>query len=195
LACKANPYKPIAVHPDLRETNSCEQNAEARSPASASPKAAAWSGGEEPSGMIHEILSSDVEFAKGMLSSSHSDVEILAYLTSRGIEPAKAANLLDDLRHGRKPSAELAFVLGLGRYPATDRPRSAGAEVPLTLEARRRHPHRRRSHRHYGVPWWFILLALIFIVALGYAFFEMGSDASSESINAVKHELSPPSGK
>jgi Tfp pilus assembly protein PilO len=45
------------------------------------------------------------------------------------------------------------------------------------------------------VLWWFILLAANFIVALGYAFFEMGADASNESVNKVKHKLPPPPGK
>jgi hypothetical protein len=145
--------------------------------------------------MIHEILSSDVEFAKAMLDSSHSDAEILAYLTSRGIEPAKAAGLLDDLRHGRKPSTQLAYVLGAGITPATGGPRPAGANAPPTSETPRRHSHKGRTHQRLGVPWWFILLALIAIVALGYAVFEMGTDASSESVNKVKHELAPPPGK
>ena len=145
--------------------------------------------------MIHEILSSDVEFAKGMLNSSHSDAEILVYLTSRGIEPAKAADLLDDLRHGREPSARLAYVPGVGRSPATGQPRPGGADAPPTSETPRKHSHRGRMHQRQGVPWWFILLALIFIVALGYAFFEMGSAASNESVSKVKHELPPPPGK
>ena len=145
--------------------------------------------------MIREILSSDVEFAQGMLSSSHSDAEILAYLTSRGIEPGKAADLLDDLRHGRKPTTQLAFLPRVGRSSAAGGSRPAVADAPPTSETPRRHSHRRRTHRRQGVPWWFIILAAIFILALGYAFFEMGADDSSESVSAVKHELPPPPGK
>jgi hypothetical protein len=145
--------------------------------------------------MIREILTSDVEFARGMLSSSHSDAEILAYLTSRGIEPVKAANLLDDLRHGREPSTQLAYALGVRITPSTGGPRTAGADALPTSETRRRHAHRRKTHHRPGVPWWFLLLALIFIAALGYAFFEMGADASRESLNKVKHDLPTPPGK
>jgi hypothetical protein len=144
--------------------------------------------------MIREILSSDVEFAKGMLNASHSDAEILAYLTSRGLEPAKAAALLDDLRHGRKPNAQLAFVPGADSSPSTNRPRPAEANAPPTTESPQKHSHRRRYKRN-GVPWWLIILVFIFILALGYAFLEMGSDASSDSANTVKHELPPPPGK
>jgi hypothetical protein len=144
--------------------------------------------------MIREILSSDVEFAKGMLNASHSDAEILAYLTSRGLEPAKAAALLDDLRHGRKPDAQLAFVPCANSSPATNGPRLAAVGASQTPASPRSHSHRRRYKRN-GVPWWLIILVVIFILALGYALFEMGSDISSESADTIKHELPPPPGK
>jgi hypothetical protein len=141
--------------------------------------------------MIHEILSSDVEFAKGMLNSSHSDAEILAYLTLRGLEPAKAAELLDDLRHGRTPNAQSAFLPGVRGSPATNQPRPAAPYAPLVPEAPRKHSHKGRTHQQHGVPWWFILLAVIFILALGYTFFEMGPDDSSDAVSKTKHELPP----
>jgi hypothetical protein len=144
--------------------------------------------------MIREILTSDVEFAQGMLNASHSDAEILAWLRSRGVEPAKAADLLDDLRHGRKPNVHPAYVLGAGISPTANRPRPAGTDAPPAAESSRRHYHRGMSKRK-GLPWWFILLLAIFILALGYALFEMGSDVSSESADTVKHELPPPPGK
>jgi hypothetical protein len=141
--------------------------------------------------MIREILSSDVEFAQGMLNSSHSDAEILAYLTLRGVDPAKAAELLDDLRHGRKPNAQFAYVLGVGRSPATGRTRPAAPDAPPASATPRRHSHTGKSHQQHGVPWWFILLAVIFILALGYTFFEMGADDSSDAVSKTKHELPP----
>lgn len=144
--------------------------------------------------MIREILSSDVEFAQGLLSSSRSDAEILDYLTLRGIEPAKAADLLDDLRHGRKPSAQLAFLPGARGSFSTSQPRPARADAPPTPETPHKHTHR-GSHQRKGVPWWFILLVVLFILALGYAFVEMGSDAAKESVGKAKHELPPPPGK
>ena len=164
-------------------------------PPTASPKTAGKQGGREPSGMIHEILSSDVEFAKGMLGSSHSDAEILAYLASRGIDPAKAVELLDQLRHGRKPDTPPAFVPGGAGHPATESGRAAGADAFPASGSRRKHSHGRRRYKQPSMPWWFILLAAIFILALAYAFFEMGSDVSKESVDKVKHELPPPPGK
>ena len=144
--------------------------------------------------MIRELLSSDVEFAQGMLNSSHSDAEILASLTLRGIEPAKAAELLDELRHGRKPSVLLAFLPGVEGSPQAGGPRPGGADAPPTPEPPHKHAHR-GSHQRNGVSWWFIFLMVLFILALGYAYVEMGSDASKESVGKAKHELPPPPGK
>jgi hypothetical protein len=192
---KANPYKSISVYSDLSETKALEDDIENRRPANASPKTAGIQGGQEPSGMIHEILSSDVEFAKGMLDSSHSDAEILGYLASRGIDPAKAVELLDNLRHGRKPNTPMAFVPASTSQPATESGRAAGTDALAESESRRRHSHGRRRHRQPHRPWWFILVAAIFILALAYAFFEAGTEASKDSVNKVKHELPPPPGK
>jgi hypothetical protein len=145
--------------------------------------------------MIHEILSSDVEFAKGMLDASHSDAEILGYLASRGIDPAKAAELLDDLRHGRKPNTPMTLVPHAPGPTAAERGGPVGADAFPGSESRRRHSHGRRRYKQPRMPWWVILLAAIFILALAYAFFEAGSEASKESVSKVKHELPPPPGK
>lgn len=145
--------------------------------------------------MIHEILSSDVELAKGMLESSHSDAEILGYLASRGIDPAKAIELLDNLRHGKKPDTPMVFVPGGARHPATESGRALVADASPAAESRRRHSHSRRRYKQPRMPWWLILLAATFILALAYAFFVGGSDAAKESVDTVKHELPPAPGK
>jgi hypothetical protein len=145
--------------------------------------------------MMHEILASDVEFAKGMLDSSHSDAEVLGYLASRGIDPAKAVELLDNLRHGRKPDTPMAFVPGSAGQPATESGRAAGKAALPTSESRRRHSRGLRRYRQPRMPWWFILVVAVFILALAYAYFEMGTEASKESRSKVKHELPPPPGK
>jgi hypothetical protein len=179
----------------LQRIKALEEDVENHRPASASRKTAGKRGGQEPSGMIHEILSSDVELAKGMLESSHSDTEILGYLASRGIDPAKAIELLDDLRHGKKPHTPMAFVPGSAEPPATESRRAAVADASPASESRRRHSHGRRTYKQPRMPWWFILMAAVFILALAYAYFEMGVDASKDSVSKVKHELPPPPGK
>jgi hypothetical protein len=134
--------------------------------------------------MIHEILPSDVEFARGMLDSARSDAEILSFLASRGIEPAKAAELLDDLRHGRTPDVPVAFMLGQRHEPAD--------AVRSPLPAAQPHRAHGRKHRHRSFPWWFVLLLGIFLLALGYAFFEAGSGVVGERLDQDKHEIPPP---
>lgn len=53
--------------------------------------------------MIHEILQSDVEVARRLISSGHPDPEIVVALTARGIEPAKA-DMNCRLRLANRPS-------------------------------------------------------------------------------------------
>jgi len=141
--------------------------------------------------MIREILSSDVEFAQGMLEASHSDAEILASLAARGLEPAKAAGLLDDLRHGRKPRAQLAFVPGPVIPRAAKGLEPAGASAIRSPEPSRKRLHRKK-HRRKGIPWGFILVALIFIGALGYTLIQLQAYLSRESADKIRHELPAP---
>jgi hypothetical protein len=129
--------------------------------------------------MIHEVLPSDVEFAKKLLNHSNTDGEILECLHARGIEPAKAAQLVDDLRHGREPNIEQEFALGSTAgapargaiRPTKDLPRAADTPQP---------PSRNKKPKRSGVAWWFILVLVAFLWALWYAFFKMGTDTSKE---------------
>jgi hypothetical protein len=144
--------------------------------------------------MIHEILSSDVDLVKGMINSAHSDAEILAQLSSRGIDRSKAAVLLDDLRHGRKPSVGMPFV-PVAEHPRTTRPPQRPSEQKPQKPDSPPVRSNRRTHRRQGTPWWFLLLVLIFIMAIWYAFFHEGSNSSRDLINSSKHEIPPPPGK
>jgi hypothetical protein len=144
--------------------------------------------------MIHEIVSSDVDFARGMMDSGRSDTEILAYLASRGLEPAKAAELMDDLRHGRTPSAKLPFEL---RPPGH---RAVGGRGTARGEAHpAQHAYRNLSgswkRKLSAIPWWFVVLVGIALFALGYVLLEAGSRLSREGIDKDKHELPPAADK
>ena len=120
--------------------------------------------------MIHEILPSDVEAARAMLTSNHSDAEILAFLATRGIDPAKAGGLVDDLRHGRHPIAQLPFGPGESRPGATARAKAGAGDLPPRPDSPQTPPHRR--HRRARGSWWFVVLAIIFLLALAYILFE-----------------------
>ena len=143
--------------------------------------------------MIREVLPSDVEFARGMMGGHHSDAEILAILHSRGVEPGKAAQLLDDLQHGRKPETHLPYsAASLSAGPQTHH-RTGAAVVHTPASSKSHHPH--RSRRGSGPSWWFLLLVVIFVWAIGYAFLHLGSDASQDVIQKVRHEVPPPPNK
>jgi hypothetical protein len=140
--------------------------------------------------MIHEIVSSDVEFARGMMDSGHPDTELLAYLATRGLDPAKAAQLVDDLRHGRESSAQLPYEL----RPAS--PSAIGSrETPRGAAQPAPHPHRKRSgsrkHTLSAIPWWFVILVGCALLALGYVLVQTGDGLATEGVNKDKHELPP----
>jgi hypothetical protein len=141
--------------------------------------------------MIHEILTSDIGFAQGMMDSGHPDAEILEYLASRSLDPAKAAQLVDDLRHGRKPKAQLpSELLPVGRSVVG----GLGTTKGEVQSAQHSHHQRSGSRRHKGsgIPWWFVILFLIAVLAFGYVFLEAGSGVATDGANIQKHELPPP---
>ena len=138
--------------------------------------------------MIHEILPSDVELARGMLDASHSDAEILANLASRGIEPAKAAELVDDLRHGRTPRTECPYQLAATGRRQKPRPEATDPQVPQKPDSPHGRSHR-KPHKRSAIPWWFAVLALIFILAIGYALFEAGRAVTRSGMQQDRHEI------
>ena len=56
--------------------------------------------------MTHDILQSDITLATRLVGDQRPDDEIILALVHRGVDPAQAAKLLDDLRSGRKPTAQ-----------------------------------------------------------------------------------------
>jgi hypothetical protein len=133
----------------------------------------------EQSNMIREILSSDVEAARRLLEGCHSDAEILAYLQSRSIEPAKAAELLADLRQGRPVKVELLPPLGTGGGPET------------IHGAHHHHHHHHHKHGRQDIPWWFVLLGAIFLGALGYCLLEWRDTIVTEKLDMDRHAVAP----
>lgn len=144
--------------------------------------------------MIHEVLQSDVEVARRLISSGHPDPEIVVALTARGIEPAKATQLLDDLHHGRKPAVQVLVVPRPSGDGAVGSPGTARGDAP---QEKHSHGSRSRGGKHHpsGIPWWFVILILIFLGAIVYAFLETGNHTSKDAIDQSRHELPPPPGK
>lgn len=144
--------------------------------------------------MIHEILPSDVEHARSMLEAGHSDTEICVNLTSRGVHATKAAEVVDDLRHGRSPSVQLPQSLAQAPRHRRGEPHATGLPAPKKPDSRHGHSHR-RNHKRALIPWWFVLLVLVFILALGYAMFEAGRVVTHNGVQEERHTIPTPPGK
>ena len=138
--------------------------------------------------MIDEILASDVEFAQGMVKSSRSDAEILSYLISRGIAADRAAQLIEDLRHDRKPAFVADYALGVpARSRSTTHAPWPGAPPPARARSHRRSRHTKR--RRSDAAWWLAIILIIFLWAVWYAFFKTGADASKDLLEMERHAL------
>jgi hypothetical protein len=135
--------------------------------------------------MTHDILPSDVAFARGLLKGIQPDSEIINSLAARSIEPAKAAQLIDDLRHGRDPKVQMHFVLGVRPKEANP---PATPQVPVTAPS----APRRKKHKRSRVSWWAIALGMIVLWAIWYAWLKLGADASRDLHELDKHRLPDP---
>jgi hypothetical protein len=94
--------------------------------------------------MTHDILQSDIILATKLVADQLPDEEIILALVHRGVDPAKAANLLDDLRNGRKPTAQspLPSEMSLSRR---SRSRSASHGASQNSPTRSPEPEPRRQ--------------------------------------------------
>ena len=74
--------------------------------------------------MTHDIVQSDIALASRLIGAQRPDQEILQALVLRGIDPAQAAKLLDDLHNGRKPEVRTSLPLEM-TMPRRSRSRSS----------------------------------------------------------------------
>lgn len=84
--------------------------------------------------MTNDILLADIDYARRQMKDSAPDAAIVAGLISRGIEPAKAAQLVDDLRQGRRVTPALHLVLR-SRTRRSTRPPGASPARPNSAAA------------------------------------------------------------
>ena len=130
--------------------------------------------------MTHKILQSDIELARKQLEAKRSDAEIVAALERRGIEPDKAAQLVQDLREGKPVSPEIDRVPQIVPGPSSEAAQNPGAgledapEIEENFSGRsiRRHGRRRPNPGRN----WIIATALLLLVVtagiLGYRLYE-----------------------
>jgi len=117
--------------------------------------------------MIHDILQTDIELATRLRDDQRSDEEVIRALVYRGVDRGKAAQLMDDLRSGRKVTAQspLPPELNLRRRSRTTSTASETGErlPPRSSEAQPRSqpalssPHQGRKGPR---PSWRVFLAL-----------------------------------
>ncbi len=130
--------------------------------------------------MTSDILQSDIALATRLRDEQRPDDEILRALMSRGVDSAKAAQLLDDLRHGRevRGRSTLAPELGLRRrsraastpVEGDERPPTPAPPVKPRNRTPPRAPHRHESPRTF--PLLFLALVALAVVVVGLVLFQ-----------------------
>jgi len=138
--------------------------------------------------MTHDVLQSDVELARKLRNEQCPDEEIIRALVHRGVEPGAAAQLMDDLRSGKKvipkspTPAEFAPRRRSRAEPSSSRTREDMPVRPSAAESPDRPLGRpARHHRERPRSPWLILaiLAGLVLVALGLIFFLRGKPAAA----------------
>ena len=128
--------------------------------------------------MTPEILLADLVYARRLLEDGLSDPQVMTSLIARGINPLNAAEIVTDLRHNREPKLT-------PRYEAGAKPPGPAPEAKASPELARG----RRRRRPSGVPWWALILCLVVIWALWYAWLKTGVESSRDLISHDKHAL------
>ena len=101
--------------------------------------------------MTEEILQSDIDLARKLITVGAADADIVQTLQYRGLDPQRAAQLVQDLRLGRTvhPDPDPALLSARSRQqPAPERP-SQQVRPPAPVRETRR-------SRHFG---WFPVIA------------------------------------
>ncbi len=131
--------------------------------------------------MTHDLLQSDIDLAKRLRGDHRADEEIITALVNRGIDPAQAALLLDDLRSGRKAAPQTTAHLEFtpARRSRSKRAAHGGAPNPPTpfprVESRRERPPRPTGHGPKTPTAVWVIIAVLFgavLVAVGVVLFQ-----------------------
>ena len=125
--------------------------------------------------MTNDILRTDIELATRLMEEKRPAEEIIAALIPRGIDRAKATQLVDDLRSGKKVDiqATLPMELGLARR-SRSRSGSRGARQDQSSHSSQAESHREpsrrtsaHSHKKSAVPWLIPALIVVLVVLVG----------------------------
>jgi hypothetical protein len=140
--------------------------------------------------MTRNLLPTDIELASRLVADGRSSDNVVAALVSRGVDAATAAQVADDLLHGRKVEPEIPATLEI----APRRRRSKGSQPqqppPPASPSAGEESHRRRRTRPPGpkpqvsiLAW---LLGIAVCGALVVATVLLIKDASRQRANAAQ---------
>jgi hypothetical protein len=118
--------------------------------------------------MTNQLLQSDIELARHLLSIGRAEAEIIKALGYRKIDPERAARLIHDLRQGRSVDPDVPEMAGMPRTPREHAPvrehspaRDAGQRSkPEGEKFGTREPKR-------ALPWFMMALLLALAICTG----------------------------
>ena len=126
--------------------------------------------------MTHDILQTDIELATRLRDDHRSDDEIIQALVHRGVEPGPAAQLVDDLRKGKKTISQSPAPLEFA-FARQPRAKSASHETgqnhatPAPQAEPHREPRTRPTDRgrKASTGLWWVVAALVGLAVLAGA--------------------------
>jgi hypothetical protein len=126
-------------------------------------------------GMTHDVLRSDIEIATRLRTAERPDHEIIAALVQRGVDPAGAAQLVDDLRNGRQASAKTPappeLLLPRRTRLKNSESRMGSSDPQAVRGANPRSKQPMRPTHHHGkkneISWHIPAMLVAFVVVVG----------------------------
>ncbi len=124
--------------------------------------------------MTHDLLQSDIELATSLRDEQRPDEEIIRALVHRGVEPGKAAHLVEDLHTGKKLTVQASlppeFTLGhRSRSRSAGRGHEQRSHKRSPESASRREPSAQPAARARKKPAviWLVAAAVVGLILVG----------------------------
>jgi hypothetical protein len=140
-------------------------------------------------GMTPNILPTDIELASKLVASGRPPGDIVAALVSRGIDPATAAQVADNLLHGRRVEPQIPAALEISprrRRRSSEAGPQGGqpaptASAPQPSASSRNRPRNRPGAKRFELTIAQWLLAIAAVCAVGVAIGLLVRDARLHS--------------
>jgi hypothetical protein len=150
--------------------------------------------------MTNEILQSDIELATKLKDDQRPDDEVLLALTHRGVDPGKAAQLLDDLRQGIRPTPHspvpLDFAMGHRAWLTGVSPGTGSARSSRSSRAKSRNGSSAQSagqgRKRTAAFWLTIAIFVGLVITAGAVVFIQRYKASTKAQDEQKPKATMP---